>query len=262
MFSKESSKSWTRSGDLSPLFPHVKSVRGLVRKISKSFKRRGLFGTLTHSMAHVAYVVRHRKSATAANNGISDFDLTHGVDTDGWIELDELDAAGESYLYAQAYVATAANAFREMLNGVPIKHEDFTFIDMGSGKGRTLLLASEWPFKKVIGVEFAKQLHDIARENIRRYRSDSQQCGEIESVCADAGVFPIPEGNLLIYFYNPFEEQIMRKVLANLARSLENHPRQIVIIYNKPILDALFEPAGFVRVVRDENYCVYRNNSR
>ena len=39
--------------------------------------------------------------------------------------------------------------------------------------------ASDYPFRKIIGVELLSALNQIAEENIGKYRSDSQQCFDL-----------------------------------------------------------------------------------
>ena len=53
---------------------------------------------------------------------------------------------------------------------------DFIFIDLGSGKGRALLMASDYPFRRIVGVELLPQLHRAAQDNLTKYRSETQQC--------------------------------------------------------------------------------------
>ena len=66
------------------------------------------------------------------------------------------------------------------------------FIDFGSGKGRALLLASELPFKKIVGIEFSPPLHEIARANWRNYLSATQRCKAVELLCLDVVEYAIP----------------------------------------------------------------------
>ena len=46
-----------------------------------------------------------------------------------------------------------------------IEHDRFTFVDFGAGKGRVLMMACEYPFKQVIGVELSRKLHATASRN-------------------------------------------------------------------------------------------------
>ena len=80
----------------------------------------------------------------------------------------------------------------------------FSFVDFGSGKGRVLLVASHYPFREVVGVEFSPELHEIAEDNIRRYQSPARRCPHVRSVCADAATFALPAPDCVLYFNNPF----------------------------------------------------------
>jgi tRNA G46 methylase TrmB len=84
-------------------------------------------------------------------------------------------------LFHSPYQPTEPALFREMMARLPIEFDRFTFVDIGSGKGRTLLMASEYPFWKIVGVELIAELHDAAEENIRDYRSPTERCMHIES---------------------------------------------------------------------------------
>jgi tRNA G46 methylase TrmB len=61
-----------------------------------------------------------------------------------------------------AYHAVPAWLIRETLNSIPLQPNVFAFIDMGSGKGRALLVASEFPFARIVGVEISRELSGIA----------------------------------------------------------------------------------------------------
>src|SRR5690242_5062036 len=68
-------------------------------------------------------------------------------------------------MFHSAYQPTEPAAFHEMLGRLQqqpnFRFGDFTFIDLGSGKGRTLLMASDYPFRAIIGVELLPALHQI-----------------------------------------------------------------------------------------------------
>src|SRR5580693_6712239 len=117
------------------------------------------------------------------------------------------------------YQPTEPALFREMMASLPIAFEEFTFVDVGSGKGRTLLMASEYPFRKIMGVELIAELHRVAEENIRAYKSATQRCSQIEAVCADAREFSFPGGPLVLYLFNPLPKQALSEVLGRLQTS-------------------------------------------
>jgi hypothetical protein len=162
----------------------------------------------------------------------SEFDRRHGVDTSGFVRIASMDIDSPNYVHAVYYKASEPDQFNAALCKLPIRYEDYTFVDYGSGKGLTLLLASEFPFRRIVGVEFAKDLHAIALENIGRYRSDTQRCHQVEPLCLDATALEPPAGPLVCYFYDPFETCILEKVLERIERSYAATPRDIIVIYH------------------------------
>ena len=141
----------------------------------------------------------------------------------------------------------------------PLNFRDFTFIDLGSGKGRTLLMASDYPFRRIIGVELLPSLHEIAQENLRKYKSESQKCFA-EAICADATAFSFPAEALVIFLFNPFPESGMRRVVANLRESLQKHPRPVFVLYHNPLLEHTLSENGRLRKIAGaQQYSVFSN---
>ena len=132
------------------------------------------------------------------------------------------------------YQPTEPALFRQMLGSLRIDFRAYTFIDLGSGKGRTLLMASDYPFKRIVGVELLDSLHQVALQNIAKYRSDSQQCFRLESVCADATQFEFPSEPIVLYLFNPLPKSGLAQVIERLERALRDNPRQFVVLYHNP----------------------------
>jgi PAS domain-containing protein len=166
-------------------------------------------------------------------------------------------------MFHSPYQATDPALFREMMASLPIEFDKFTFVDLGSGKGRTLLLASEFPFRRIVGVELIAELHRAAEENIRLYRSATQRCSQIEAVCADACEFVLPATPLVLYLFNPLPEVGLQRVLRNLERSLEQSPRPGWIVYHNPAMDSILGASrALVRDGGTEQYSVFRSEPR
>ena len=106
----------------------------------------------------------------------------------------------------------------------------YAYVDLGSGKGRSLFVAAEWPFREVVGVEFSPLLHERAVANVATYRHRGRRCGPIRPVHADAADFAFPDGPLVVYLFNPFGADTTRRVFANLAASLQRQPRHAVVV--------------------------------
>jgi hypothetical protein len=156
-------------------------------------------------------------------------DQQYGTDTAESVKLHGLDIDSPNYRDAIYYRATNFSTLVEILERLDVRHEDYTFVDYGSGKGLVLLMAARYPFKKVIGVEFARELHAIAGRNVERYPAHLRR-SEIELIHEDAVKFTPPPGNLILYFYEPFEAPVTRQVVARL-RDLPREKRDVVVAY-------------------------------
>jgi len=165
--------------------------------------------------------------------GDVDYDWDHRVDTTSATVNWRDRLLG---LLNSPYQPTEPALFHEALASLNLAFRDFTFIDIGSGKGRTLLMASDYPFRRIIGVELLPELHRVAEENIRKYKSDPQQCFAIESICSDARDFIFPPEPTVLYLFNPLPEAGLEHVLGNLEQSLREHPRPVFVIYHNPVL--------------------------
>jgi len=163
-------------------------------------------------------------------------------------------------LFHSPYQPTDPALFREMMASLPIEFEQFTFIDLGSGKGRTLLMASEYPFKRIVGVELIAELDRAAQQNILDYRSPTQRCVQIDSLLADAREFELPEEPLVLYLFNPLPEHAFSDVLQRLGKSLLQTPRPVWVVYHNPLLEPALATSGFLeRVGGTPQYSVYRS---
>ena len=153
------------------------------------------------------------------------------------------------------YQPTDPAEFREMLAGLGIEFSKFTFIDLGSGKGRTLLMASDFPFRRIIGAELVPELHAVAEKNIEAWSGEAQ----IESFCVDAREFVFPAEPLLVYLFNPLPEPALRVVMERLRRSVEAYPREVRVVYLNPILEHVLAEAGLRRIDGSFRYAIYSN---
>jgi SAM-dependent methyltransferase len=190
--------------------------------------------------------------------GDAEYDWDHRVNTTsgavGWRER----LLG---VFHSPYQPTEPALFHEMLDGLSeFNFADFTFLDLGSGKGRTLLMASDYPFHRIVGVELLPALHQIAQQNLKQYKSEAQKCFALEAICADAAGFPFPDQRLLIYLFNPFPESVLRRVMANLEQSLRACPRTVYVLYHNPLLEhVVAEAAGWNKAGGTHQYSIFRS---
>ncbi len=141
---------------------------------------------------------------------------------------------------------------------LPIDFREFTFIDLGSGKGRALLMASDYPFRRVVGVELLPELHAIAQQNVRLYTCDRQQCRTYELHCCDAREFDLPPVPLVIFMFDPFPPDILRDVLAGIENSVRQSPRRVLVAYQNPVSKQVFEEfKTFRKITGNIAYAVF-----
>jgi SAM-dependent methyltransferase len=197
------------------------------RRIAKEV---GLQGACKQALAKLARRLRWLLSYHYNTPFDRAFDRKHGINTCGVSILPDLTIDSQNRRSGLEYEATPVRAFLRMLAGLPKDLREFVFVDFGSGKGRTLLLASHRNFKQVVGVEFAEELHQAAEANIAAYRSERQICRDVRSVLTDAVLFPIPDAPCVFYFYYPFRKEVMSKVLNNIRSSYLARPRRMFFI--------------------------------
>jgi hypothetical protein len=162
------------------------------------------------------------------------FDAIRQVKTEGYVPLAELTLAGTGQS-GYDYQPVRPSVGRQALVRLPIQNfDEYTFVDLGSGKGRMLLVAAEFPFQKIRGIEFAIELHRQAEQNIARYRYNRQLCTDLESINVDALDYVFPDSKLILYFFNPFSPEVLRKILLNLQKSLAHRLRPVFIIMAYP----------------------------
>lgn len=173
------------------------------------------------------------------------FDRRLGVNTRGYSDL--------------RYEPTPADVFHEMLSRVPFDPRDFTFIDFGSGKGKVLMLAAQYPFRRVMGIELWEDLHQIAVANLKAFRESTGSTVDVALFRMDLADFPIPDEPLALYFFNPVPQAVLERVLSNLKGSLARAPRRVYVLFYAPTRRgapwdrrSAFEECGFLAVLADD----------
>src|SRR5579859_3502328 len=263
----------TRSAPAASTASSFSSWRALARHWRESVRYFGWWRSL-RELANATWdaLVELLPSRRKASFGDLDYDWEHSVDTTrsnvgfGTQLLTGVTArpyfATEPWLFEQIMEALALSIQQSAASQTPAHGtlRNFTFIDLGSGKGRVLLMASDYPFKKIIGVEFMPELHRAAQKNIASYSNDRQRCQQIEAVCVDARDFQFPVEPLLVYVFNPFSEAAFAQVLENLRRSVEQSPRPVYIAYRFTEFENLLSQKTWLeKIAGTEQWAVYAN---
>jgi tRNA G46 methylase TrmB len=172
---------------------------------------------------------RHRKQERLN----VEFDRRFGVETADELPLMEAGVPREDVARGNGvYRPVTEKLFRTAIASISIDTSKFTFIDVGSGKGKVLFMASDYPFKRIVGIEYAGGLHEVAVRNVAAYRSGQQRCNNVEAVHADALQYEMPAGPLVLFIFNALAKDTMRQLLVQLdAQSASNPDRPMILIY-------------------------------
>jgi SAM-dependent methyltransferase len=235
------------------------------------FRQMGAYG-LRGSLSFVGRNLRHVVADRIAHR----WDAAQNVDTAGSIQLKFLDVIGPNRDFGNECVCTSPKSFDFIMQHLPQDLSRYTFIDIGAGKSRTLLLASCYGFGKVTGVEFARELVAISRLNIANFRNDRQKCRDVMIEAGDAAEYDFSSDALVVYFYNPFSPEVFDKVLNNLIATLTASRQECYLVYASSSNNTIgwakpaIESSGYFTelptrpmplfwdAVRTINYAVYR----
>ena len=214
--------------------------RTVLPRIRKSIEERGVLVTLARSVLLPAHLVREYRASRKLRHErpVSEFDLAHGVDTEGdfqgWTYLSDLQIKSANWIHGNNYAAIEPERFRALMAALPFRFEELTFIDYGSGKGRALLLASEYPFHKIVGLEFSPELHDTALANLRHFKSGQQKCRAIEPCLTDFTEYELPPEPLFLFFFDPCDATLFQRTLKRIEQSVRRMPRLAYLAYVGP----------------------------
>ncbi len=168
------------------------------------------------------------------------FDTAHGTDTSGFVSPEELPTSAAAREHAVFYAGSQPSILRAALSALPAL-DDYTFFDFGCGKGRALLVASEFPFKDVVGVELSRDLAEIARRNAGIVAKRFPQRTPVRVIVGDATLTALPQGDLVLYLYHPFAPELVAKVVAQVEAALTVPNRVVYVVYYNPVAGHLFD---------------------
>ena len=182
------------------------------------------------------------------------FDVEMGTETSGLIPGRLLKTGHAHDRHSTAYFGVAPSVFRALvrrwMRSKPVAPvEDFTFIDVGAGMGRGVLLAAEFPFRKLIGIELNPALAEVARRNFTAREAAAPKLASARIMCGDAAAVRFPKGPCLAFLFNPFGESVMRRLLKRIATVFANRPGELDLLYVNNEQERVIErQAGFTRL--------------
>jgi methyltransferase family protein len=185
------------------------------------------------------------------------FDQRYDLDTITTLPLRELVIDSDHFQGSQdprAYKPTPVTVFIKAMAELPRDLRDYIFIDFGSGKGRILLLAQQYHFKAVVGIEFSRDLCAVARRNVAKYATLAKKSPNIELINGDAADYEIPDGPCVLYFFDPFGDDVMSIVLERAAASYRGNPRKLYFLYLGTRVPEVFDRLDFLKAIKRCNF--------
>jgi SAM-dependent methyltransferase len=173
------------------------------------------------------------------------FDRKFGTHTSGFVPVQLIVSDRTLREKIKPYGSSQPSIIRSAIRALgDINLEEYNFVDLGCGKGRVMVVASEFPFRSISGVELSSHLAKIARRNMARVRRNFPRRPPARVFEENAATFAFPEGKLVLFFYHSFGEEILRQVVRNLEALvasgsgpvffLSSHPEQSDVVDSSP----------------------------
>jgi len=204
--------------------------RTIASRFRRSLARNGIWGTIKLSFYNLAIIAigRAREHRYVHDRG---FDLQYGVDTGGVVELDEMESPAGPLENAHRYETIDPAWFNALISKMDIDNvAKFQFLDIGSGKGRVLMLGALAGFRNIIGVEIDEGLHSSATSNMETF-SKHVPLADFVLHNVDIRDFDIPLGPVLCFANNPFGQPLFQRLVTKIEESLSAHPRELLFVY-------------------------------
>ena len=195
------------------------TTREKLGRVRSHYRMFGFWDTIRYGLVHLLLRTRD-----------DEFDREYGTDT-GTVQSMRYDEQPKPGQIVQS-IPTHPRVLRYILRNLGIDYREFIFIDFGCGKGRAILCASDFPFARIIGVEWSNNLSAIAKRNLQIYNSSRQKCTKLEVHCMNVLDYEFPASNTVLYMYNPFGPKIIRQVFENVQRRVFASPHRFLVVYS------------------------------
>jgi SAM-dependent methyltransferase len=216
----------------------VSEITRAARRTAESLRSRGTRATTQAVLAAV---------------GDYTFDWRFGTDTRRSVSLSTLQINSDNRRHGVDYSATKPRVFAKFLARTPVDRSG-TFVDLGCGKGRVLLLAAEHGFRRAVGVEFSPELCRVARSNIAAYCRRRRSATSFAVQESDVTRFSMRDDEAFFFLFNPFDLVVMKAVLDRLEASLRRAPRRAALLYYNPICAEIMSQRSIFRKTADLTY--------
>jgi SAM-dependent methyltransferase len=160
-------------------------------------------------------------------------DRMYGIDTSGVVQAENIHPDPSLQSLIVAYVGSQPSIVRRAVSALgDIK--DYAFVDLGCGKGRVTTVASEFPFRAVLGVELSSALSATARANAATIARQFPDRPQVTIANANVVDFPLPAGKLVLFNYHAFGAELIANIVAKCEAALASGelPHMFFVYYN------------------------------
>lgn len=214
----------------------------------------GVMQNLQHRVG--AMQMRAMLSRVARDN--TAFDAKYGVETAQEVLLSDYDLPEDARAGLQPYSSVHEGVLRAIIGVLGRRVSEYEFLDIGSGKGKALLVASLFPFKRVRGAEVSPQLHAAAERNIKAFAADTPTaCHDVTSLCMDARALEGVGEKTFVFMFNPFGEELMGEVVKVLERSAARGSTMVIAYLAPRSPRPLNESAALKRAVESSRLLIF-----
>jgi len=175
------------------------------------------------------------------------FDVQHGIDTSGLVDAFALQRDPSLDGQLSPYMGSQPSIIRRALDALG-DVAGYTFVDIGCGKGRPLIVASEYPFALVLGFDISADLVQTANRNAAIIARRFPARPPIRAVDANVADMTVPSGNVVVFMFNPFGPELMTTLLHKLEEALASGViEHLFVVYDNPVCGDVFDGSGHLK---------------
>ena len=174
-------------------------------------------------------------------------DVVYGIDTSGAVPVEYIHPDRSLTARINAYAGSDPRVLRGALAALG-SIDDYTLVDLGCGKGRAVVVGSEFPFRAIIGIELSTKLANTARKNAAVVARTFPNRPGITIHEANVAEFQLPKGKLVLFLYHSFGRELLAQLLTTLESSLRSEGAHLFFVYDNPVCgDLLDASSAFTR---------------
>lgn len=202
---------------------------------------------------------RRRRYLNQVARGNRWFDYWLGTDTSG-IQTSARYSRRRAALNPKArYEPVNEGGLRTIIECLVPDPSEYSFFDIGSGKGKALIIAGNYPFKQVRGIELDQRLHLIAENNLAMAGQKMQRrCAEIRSTQADAVACSEYADHSVIFLFNSFQDDQLKRLVDRISEHARRNDGHTVLVCLTPTRwERIDSSSEFRELIRTPRLAVY-----